>query len=161
MPKKHSAWSIAALMIGLILHAGPLPAQTASNESAVADGAPSGSPARGRGGVTLSRVGDDTTTEGGWQIEFVAEGKAPVTGIITVDGVTLEHPGKLGEVDWEVYGRELKGTVASRGSGATLASFQGVVDGSGGHGTFKAANGQEGSWVWKPTVTTEEGSPIQ
>jgi hypothetical protein len=71
---------------------------------------------------------------------------APIHGPVTIKGVAAVASAEVGDVDWQVSGANLSGSVTHPGNAVT--TFDGTITSSGASGTFTLPGGARGEWSW-------------
>lgn len=69
-----------------------------------------------------------------------------VSGPVTIKGVPMVASADVGDVDWEVAGSKVSGTV--RHAANAVTAFEGTLTADGASGTFTMPNGARGEWSW-------------
>lgn len=74
-------------------------------------------------------------------------GAQAMTGTVDVAGFPQIDGGQWGDVDWNVNGSQVTGTVRNR-DGSVVGTFAGTVTATGMSGTVTHADGRTGLWSW-------------
>lgn len=104
--------------------------------------------APGKGGVVLDV--QPTASESAKHLAVAVEpdGQRPaVTGAVDVVGFPFIENGAWSDVDWEVNGSQITGTL-KRKNGAVEGTFDGTITTTGVSGKFTHVDGRVGLWSW-------------
>jgi hypothetical protein len=70
-----------------------------------------------------------------------------ISGPVTIKGVPAVASTEVGDVDWQVSGSKVTGSVR-HAANATTTTFEGTLTADGASGTFTLPSGARGQWSW-------------
>jgi hypothetical protein len=99
----------------------------------------------GRGSLSYKGLVSAVSQEREYDFRVRKDGGEVLTGPVRIEGVEGFTGGDLGDIDWQVSGSRVTGTMTK--NGRRIATFEGTVKGSEIRGTFKTSAGSTGSWT--------------
>ncbi len=99
----------------------------------------------GRTSLTYKGLKSAVTQEREFDFQVRRDDGQVLGGPVQIKGVEGFTGGDLGDVDWAVSGSKVTGTMTKNGQ--EIATFEGTVGATEMSGTFRARDGQTGSWT--------------
>jgi hypothetical protein len=101
--------------------------------------------ASGRASMTYEGLVSAVTQEREYDLQVRRDDGRVVSAPVQIKGAEGFAGGDLGDVDWQVSGSKVTGTLTKNGQ--QIVTFEGTVGATEMSGTFRARDGHTGSWT--------------
>jgi hypothetical protein len=107
----------------------------------------------GRASATYKGLVSAVTQERELDFRVQRDDGQVITGPVQIKGLGGFTGGDLGDVDWQVSGSNVTGTLTKNGQ--RVVTFEGTIGGTEASGTFRTRGGRTGSWTAPVSAQSE------